>query len=119
MRKISISLAALLVATFPTVAHADVTTWHAAAYGEHVLDLKVCSPRASLTVIGDGDTDLDFLVTDPGGNVIASESSSQDRLNVTFRTGIYPSENICRTFKLHITNYGHVYNEFAVYIHDA
>jgi len=109
--------AALLAAALPAAANA--ATFRVPAYGDTVIDVNVCSPRVALSAVGDGDTDLDYVLEDPDGNVVETETSDADQMYLTFRTRIFRSDNMCRTFKLHVRNYGDVYNELSVHVHDA
>ncbi|BDW81885.1 hypothetical protein MACH24_13230 [Erythrobacter sp. Dej080120_24] len=74
--------------------------------------LKVNLPVCGMTrmeVRGDGDTDLDFTVTDAEGTVVHSDVDMSD---VTFAT-LKPSGE-CETFAVEVSNLGDVYNVFNV-----
>lgn len=74
--------------------------------------LKVNLPVCGMTrmeVRGDGDTDLDFTVTDAEGTVVHSDVDMSD---VTFAT-LKPSSE-CETFAVEVSNLGDVYNVFNV-----
>lgn len=65
---------------------------------------------AEVTVIGDGDTDLDLVIEDENGNVICSGTGNHDR-------------EFCRwspvwtgTFQIGVLNYGRVYNDAIVVV---
>jgi len=77
-----------------------------------LVDLPVCG-TTRLEVRGDGDTDLDFTVTDSGGDTVHSDLDLSD---VTFTT-LEPS-NECETFQISVANLGDVYNVFTVALID-
>jgi hypothetical protein len=61
---------------------------------------------ATISVVGDGDTDLDLFVYDENGNLIAFDDDLTDRCYVSFRprwTG---------TFRVEVRNLGGVYNRY-------
>jgi hypothetical protein len=78
--------------------------------------LNLCAPSVYLEVRGDGDTDLDFWVTDPSGNEVHADTDSTDITFATLNTGrAYGS---CATYRLRIRNYGDVYNQVEIKLTD-
>jgi hypothetical protein len=63
---------------------------------------------AVVTVIGDGDTDLDLYVYDAFGNLVGSDEDLTDTCVVSFlppRTGVYT---------IRVVNRGNVYNNYTI-----
>ncbi|WP_299191597.1 hypothetical protein [uncultured Erythrobacter sp.] len=88
-------------------------SYNAAANSSIRVDLPVCS-TSLLEVRGDGDTDLDFTITDEGGDTIHSDFDLSD---VTYAT-LSPSDG-CETFAMAVDNLGDVYNVFSVTLTDV
>lgn len=100
-------------------AQADTTSYVVQAYDSVSIELRACSPAVALQVYGDGDTDLDFRIYNPGGEVIHEDLDETDITFATIETGIYEGEDICRTYRLEVENLGEVYNEFEVTLEDV
>ncbi len=80
------------------------------------VNLPVCGVTR-LEVRGDGDTDLDFTVTDSNGDRAHSDFDLSD---ITFAT-LTPSgpAGACETFAMEVSNLGDVFNVFTVALVDA
>ncbi len=80
------------------------------------VNLPVCGVTR-LEVRGDGDTDLDFTVTDSNGDRAHYDIDLSD---ITFAT-LTPSgpAGACETFSMEVSNLGDVYNVFTVALLDA
>ncbi len=78
--------------------------------------LRLCAPSVYLEVRGDGDTDLDFWVTDNRGNQVHSDTDSTDITFATLNSGA--SANNCINYQLRIRNYGNVYNQAEIKLTD-
>jgi hypothetical protein len=63
---------------------------------------------AVITVIGDGDTDLDLYVYDENGNLIEHDADYTDDCVVTF------TPKWTGNFKIKIVNRGRVYNSYVI-----
>lgn len=87
-------------------------TYRADANASIRVNLPVCG-TTRLEVRGDGDTDLDFTVTDEGGEAVHSDIDLSD---VTFATLSPVSE--CETYDLRVDNLGTVFNEFTIALID-
>ena len=77
------------------------------------VDLPVCS-TSRLEVRGDGETDLDFTITDASGNTIFSDFDLSDVAYATLTAGAE-----CETFAMEVSNLGDVSNVFSVALTDA
>lgn len=108
-------VAAILQMVAPFSATADPMggaqrgTHRVAAYSSRTFDVACNGGEVTaVSVHGDGDTDLDVLVYDGRGVLIASDTDSSDRCFVTFYaiTG--------GTFRIVVRNLGSVYNEFDI-----
>ena len=74
--------------------------------------LRLCAPSVYMEVRGDGDTDLDFWVTDNNGNQVHSDTDSTDITFATLNSGA--SANNCINYQLRIRNFGNVYNQTEI-----
>ncbi len=63
---------------------------------------------ARVAVIGDGDTDLDLLVYDENGNLIASDTDYTDKCLVEF------APRWTGTFLVRVVNNGYVHNNYLL-----
>lgn len=72
------------------------------------VNVPICG-TTRMEVRGDGDTDLDFTVTDAKGSVVHSDVDMSD---VTFAT--LEPEGECETFAVEVANLGDVYNVFNI-----
>lgn len=66
--------------------------------------------RTVITLIGDGDTDLDIMVFDRWGNEVAADRDNTDVARVTF------TPQVGGEYRIEIKNYGDVYNEYHLLI---
>ncbi len=64
----------------------------------------------TVTIAGDGDTDLDIYVWDANGNLVARAIGLTDRESVSF------VPNFTSTYRIEIRNLGNVWNQFAISI---
>ncbi|MHA7819107.1 MAG: hypothetical protein ACX930_05620 [Erythrobacter sp.] len=86
--------------------------YQADANGSIRVDIPICG-ATRLEVRGDGDTDLDFTVTDEGGETVHYDI---DRSDITFAT-LEPADN-CETYALLVENLGDVQNLFTIELTD-
>lgn len=93
-----------------TAAAAQAQTYRVDANGERDITLKLCGSQVRVEVRGDGDTDLDFLITNPAGKAVHSDVDNTDWTVATIEN----SSGGCHDYTLHVENYGRVYNEFTV-----
>ncbi|MEM7780222.1 MAG: hypothetical protein AAF697_07530 [Pseudomonadota bacterium] len=87
-------------------------TYRAEANASIRVNLPVCG-ATRLEVRGDGDTDLDFTVSDESGDPIHNDVDLSD---VTF-ADLAPAGE-CETYDLRVDNLGGVYNEFTIALVD-
>lgn len=111
IRTITAATAALGAAIFALPAHAQSDTYRVNANAANTIKLSICNPQVRLAVRGDGDTDLDFSVTNSSGSVVHSDYDSTD---ITFATLNRRSGQTCEDFNLRVNNLGSVYNMFTV-----
>ena len=64
--------------------------------------------RAEVTVVGDGDTDLDLHVYDENGNLIDSDTDVTDIAYCSW------TPRWTGTFRIEVKNWGRVYNEYRI-----
>lgn len=88
-------------------AFAQSESYRIDANSSSTISLNICSPQVRLSVHGDGDTDLDFTVTDSSGNIVHSDYDTTD---ITYATLNRRSDVQCENFDLEIQNLGDVYN---------
>ncbi len=91
-------------------AAAQSNTYRVDAYDSDDVTLTLCNPQVRVEVRGDGDTDLDFTVTNNAGNVLHSDVDETDWTVTNIDNG----DSQCRTYNLHVENYGEVYNDYTV-----
>lgn len=108
MRKLAL-FGALAVVTLPIAAWAQDATYRVEAESFVILTWEQCTFEDSVSFTGDGDTDLDFVITDSSGNIVHQDYGSTDRMSATLRNSSYPE---CRALKIKVENLGNVYNNF-------
>jgi hypothetical protein len=91
-------------------AQAAVDEYDVEANDNVSIDLQVCSAETQVAVRGDSGTDLDFVVTDPSGEVLRTDQGIDDYLSFIVENA---SEG-CATFGLSVTNLGEETNRFAI-----
>lgn len=62
----------------------------------------------TVSIVGDGDTDLDLYVYDANNNLIASGIGLSDRETVSF------VPHVTSTFRIEVRNLGNVWNQFSI-----
>ncbi len=94
----------------------DTDSYRVNANATHRLDLNICNPQVRITVRGDSDTDLDFVIRDSRGQIVHSDYDLTDRTSATLyrRNGVE-----CESFELTTTNLGDVYNLYTVQLEDV
>lgn len=83
--------------------------YRADAFSAVTVDLSICE-LTRLNVNGDGDTDLDFILTNPSGQAVHEDYEYDD----TTTTLVSPQSGECEDFVLEVSNLGDVYNVFTV-----
>jgi hypothetical protein len=63
---------------------------------------------AMITLSGDLDTDLDIVVLDPLGNVVAADATYGDQIVVVFQP------TFAGTYSIAVVNHGYVYNDYVI-----
>jgi hypothetical protein len=97
------------ITTAPVAAQTD--SFRVEANDSHTVDITICNPEVYVEVRGDGDTDLDFSVRDPRGNVVHSD---YDLTDITFFTLYRQARSGCEDYPMEVTNLGDVWNRFEV-----
>jgi hypothetical protein len=94
----------------------DTESFRVDANATHRVDINVCSPQVNLIVRGDGDTDLDFVVRNSGGEIVHSDYDLTDQTTASLyrRGGVE-----CEAFQLETSNLGNVYNLYVVQVEDV
>lgn len=93
----------------------DTGSYRVEANASHSMNMNICSPEVSVSIVGDGDTDLDFVIRDPRGEIVHSDYDLTDRTSATlYRRG----GSGCESFELTTTNLGDVYNLYTVQLED-
>ncbi|BDI60515.1 hypothetical protein [Qipengyuania nanhaisediminis] len=98
------------LALVATPAHASVDDYTIAGETNVRIDLQLCSMESQLAVRGDTGTDLDFIVTDARGNLLARDQGGDDYLSLL----IEKDSPECETYGLEVSNLGEESNEFVV-----
>lgn len=86
-------------------------TYRAEAQDVANVRLDLCSSVVQVTVRGDRDTDLDFVITDNRGNVVHRDVDGTDFTSAVLRPDVSSG---CVPYQLQVANLGSVYNCFSV-----
>ncbi len=107
--------AAAMLATIGTViaapAMAQSDSYRVEANDSTTIDITICNPEVYVSVNGDGDTDLDFLVRNPRGETVHSD---YDLTDITFFTLYRLASSGCEVHEMDVTNLGNVWNRFDI-----
>ena len=77
-----------------------------------IVQFKACGTSADVSVRGDGDTDLDFIIRNSDGATVHEDDDISDETTATLE-GLLSD---CETFDMEVANLGNVYNAFMVVI---
>ncbi len=93
----------------------STASYRVEANGVHRVDLSICNPQVRIDIAGDGDTDLDYVITNSRGQTAHSDYGLTDRTSAVIRraNGVE-----CEEFDLTTTNLGGVYNLYQVSLTD-
>lgn len=107
--------AAAILATIGTViaspALAQSDSYRVEANDSTTIDITICNPEVYVSVAGDGDTDLDFVVRNPRGDTVHSD---YDLTDITFFTLYRLASSGCEVHEMDVTNLGNVWNRFDI-----
>lgn len=109
--KISAAMLATAAVALATPAMAQTDSYRVDANASQTINLNICNPEVRVSVRGDGDTDLDFTITNSSGAVVHSDF---DLTDVTFATLNRRNDVQCENFQLDVTNLGGVWNQMEV-----
>lgn len=73
---------------------------------------KACGTSAKVSVRGDGDTDLDFIIRNSDGGVVHEDDGTSDETSAEL-AGLLSD---CETFEIEVTNLGSVYNAMMLVV---
>lgn len=90
----------------PKVSNERVLAYDTDSYN---VDLRA-NEKTTITLIGDGDTDLDVFVYDQWGNQVASSTDSSDVCRIVFEP------NVGGNYRIEVKNLGDVYNAYQLMI---
>lgn len=111
--RIAAAMLASLGAAIAAPAAAQTDSFRVEANDINTIELSICNPEVYVSVRGDGDTDLDFVVSDPRGNIVHSD---YDLTDITFFTLVRQARSGCEEYSMAVTNLGSVWNRFEVTI---
>lgn len=80
------------------------------------LDLNICARMVDIVADGDDDTDLDFFLYGPNGNLVFSDTDFTDVMIYTIDNS--GSRGNCQPYRLEVANLGNVYNQYTVTMTD-
>ncbi|MCL6250055.1 hypothetical protein M3P36_03190 [Altererythrobacter sp. KTW20L] len=109
--RLAAALAGLSCVLVAAPAAAQSSSFRVEANDTHTVDITICNPEVYVEVRGDGDTDLDFSVTDPRGNIVHSD---YDLTDITFFTLYRQASSGCEDYPMEVMNLGDVWNRFEV-----
>ncbi|QZH73811.1 MAG: hypothetical protein JY451_08455 [Erythrobacter sp.] len=96
-------------------ASVSTASYRVEANGVHRVDLSICNPQVRIDIAGDGDTDLDYVITNSRGATAHSDYGLTDRTSAV----LYRASGVeCEEFDLTTTNLGGVYNLYQVSLTD-
>lgn len=93
----------------PAMAQND--SYRVEANSEQTINLNICNPEVFVSVDGDGDTDLDFVIRNARGEIVHSD---YDLTDITYATLQRRSGVECENFQLEVSNLGDVWNQYEV-----
>ncbi|WAT16885.1 hypothetical protein OZN62_07990 [Aurantiacibacter sp. MUD11] len=106
-RFIALACAVIGLAALPQAAQAQTDSFRIDANSTHTTELSICNPVVRIEMAGDGDTDLDFVITNSRGETVHSDYGLSDRSSAT----LYRRSDVqCEEFVLRTTNLGGVWN---------
>lgn len=111
MRLIRIFAGVIAAAAVAMPAMAQNDSYRVEANSTQTIDLNICNPEVHISVRGDGDTDLDFSITNARGDVVHSD---YDLTDITFASLYRRSDVECENFQLSVSNLGDVWNRYEV-----
>ncbi|MEL1252119.1 hypothetical protein [Aurantiacibacter gilvus] len=115
-RFVALVCAVLGLAALPGVAFAQADTFRIEANSSHTATLTICNPEVRVTMSGDGDTDLDFVIRNSRGEIVHSDYGYTDQSE----TVLYRRNGVaCEEFELRTTNLGDVWNALDVTLNDV
>ncbi len=99
----------------PTTAYAQSDSYRIDANSSRNTTITICNPEVRVDLRGDGDTDLDFVITNSSGTTVWSDYSTSDRASTTLRRR---SSSGCEDFTLRTSNLGNVWNMLDISLED-
>ena len=115
-RFVALVCAVLGLAAMPGVAFAQANTFRIEANSSHTATLTICNPEVRVTMSGDGDTDLDFVIRNSRGEIVHSDYGLSDQSE----TLLYRRNGVeCEEFELRTTNLGNIWNALDVTLNDV
>ena len=105
-------IAAMLGCTvLPASAWAQVDSYRVDANSYEETEITICNPRVRVVMNGDGDTDLDFVITNARGQTVHSDYGLSDRSTAVLNR---TNGRQCEDFNLRTTNLGNVWNLLTI-----
>ena len=112
---IALFAAFLTMGISSTAAMAQADSYRIEANATQNTTITICNPEVRVVLTGDGDTDLDFVITNSRGETVHSDYGLSDRSTAT----LYRRSNVdCEDFNLRTTNLGNVWNLLDISLED-
>jgi hypothetical protein len=90
----------------------SVSTYRVEANDTYWVDLTLCAPRIHFEGVGNGQTDVDYVIYDPSNREVFSDYALNDRATTTIRTTA--GNGRCEVFRLRLNNLGSQWNPIRI-----
>lgn len=90
----------------------SVSTYRVEANDTYWVDLTLCAPRIHFEGVGNGQTDVDYVIYDPNNREVFSDYALHDRATTTIRTTA--GNGRCEVFRLRLNNLGRTWNPIRI-----
>ncbi len=90
----------------------SVSTYRVEASDAYWVDLTLCAPRIHFEGVGNGQTDVDYVIYDPNNREVFSDYALHDRATTTINTTA--GNGRCEVFRLRLNNLGQQWNPIRI-----
>jgi hypothetical protein len=90
----------------------SVSTYRVEPQDTYWVDLTLCSPRIHFEGVGNGQSDVDYVIFDPNNREVFSDYALHDRAAATIRTNA--GNGRCEVYRLRLNNLGTQWNPIRI-----